>query len=385
MASDPDHLIERAAARLRTANSLVVPDQAGTELGAPGRLGPQGPVLRNEPPGPVLHDELRDPTLHREAPDSAVPGVAHPVPSDAELDAAPDVIPRQGSARLVIPDAPGPAAPGLASPGFASSGLASPGLASPSLAASSPGTELSALAPAAISIADLRRVGLVVSDGTRNRISEEYRIISDRLRRGTNTAERALRNLVMVTSARPGEGKSFTALNLAASIARSKAGHALLVDADVGPRALTLQLGLKDRPGLHDLISDPALRPDPFVIETEFPGLHILPMGHPARIRNGTMPFGPALERLARRYANNIIVLDTPPALSTSDPHAIAPHVAQVVLVVEAERTQRGEVEAALDLVRACPVVSAMLNKTRLSASHTFGAYDDHYYYAASA
>ena len=127
-----------------------------------------------------------------------------------------------------------------------------------------------------------------------------------------------------------------------------------------------------------------ALRPDPFVLETEMPGLHILPLGHPARGRNGTLPFAAALERLARRYADSVIVLDTPPALSTSDPHAIAPHVAQVVLVVEAERTQRSEVEAALDLVRACPSVLAVLNKTRLTASHTFGS-GDGYYYAASA
>ena len=229
---------------------------------------------------------------------------------------------------------------------------------------------------------DLRRIGLVVINGTRSRISEEYRIIADRLRRGSASADRVTRNLVMVTSARQGEGKSFTALNLAGSIARSRTGRALLVDADIGLNALTLQLGLKDQPGLHDLIADATLRPDPFVLETEVPGLHFLPMGHPARVRNGTQPVGAALERLARRYVDSVIVLDTPPALSTSDPHAIAPHVAQVVLVVEAERTQRGEVEAALDLVRACSSVSAVLNKTRLSASHTFGARDDHYYAA---
>ncbi|MBV9748681.1 MAG: chromosome partitioning protein ParA [Acetobacteraceae bacterium] len=239
-----------------------------------------------------------------------------------------------------------------------------------------------AAAPGPIGIGDLRRIGLVVTDSARNRVSEEYRIIADRLRRGASAADRLTRNLVMVTSARPGEGKSFTALNLAASLAYGRAGRALLVDADIGPNALTLQLGLKDRPGLHDLIYDGALRPDPFVLDTDVPGLSFLPMGHPARVRNGTLPFGAALERLGRRYVDSVIVLDTPPALSTSDPHAIAPHVAQVVLVVEAERTQRGEVEAALDLVRACPLISAVLNKTRLSASHTFGARDDHYYAA---
>lgn len=332
MAPDPDHLIERAAARLRTAHGLVVPDQPGSE---PASLASTAPAGARSAASPV-----------------ALPG--------AVPDAAPEAI--------AIPSAPGPIALGPDGPAL-------PLTSAPPAAApvSSPGT---------ITLADLKRVGLVVTDASRSRVSEEYRIIADRLRRGSATADRVTRNFVMVTSARPNEGKSFTALNLSASIARSRTGRALLVDADVGPHAITLQLGLKDRPGLHDLISDPTLRPDAFVIETEFPGLHFLPLGHPARVRNGTLPFGPALERLSRRYVDNVIILDTPPVLSTSDPHAIAPHVAQVVLVVEAERTQRGEVEAALELVRACPSISAVLNKTRLSASHTFGAYDGHYYAA---
>jgi protein-tyrosine kinase len=339
---DPDHLIERAAARLRTAHGVVVPDQSSGEP-----MPPLGPLAMPPMPGTSLGSSP-----------GGYPGAAPHGVSGEEADT------------IALPVAPGPLPPGPDRP--AASPAAASNLAPP------------ATAPAPVSLADLKRVGLVITDASRSRVSEEYRIIADRLRRAAASADRITRNLVMVTSARPGEGKSFTALNLAASVARSRTGRALLVDADVGPHAITLQLGLKDRPGLHDLISDTALRPDPFVLETEFPGLHILPLGHPARVRNGTLPFGPALERLSRRYVDSVIVLDTPPALSTSDPHAIAPHVAQVVLVVEAERTQRGEVEAALELVRACPLVSAVLNKTRLSASHTFGAYDG-YYYAAPA
>jgi len=70
-----------------------------------------------------------------------------------------------------------------------------------------------------------------------------------------------------------------------------------------------------------------------------------------------------------------MIILDTAPCLSTSDPSTLAPLVAAIVLVVEAERTQRTEVEAAVDLVRVCPNVTLMLNKARMTTSHTFGAY----------
>ena len=45
-------------------------------------------------------------------------------------------------------------------------------------------------------------------------------------------------------------------------------------------------------------------------------------------------------------------------------------------MVIEAERTQRSEVEAALDLVRVCPNITMLLNKVQLTSSHTFGAYD---------
>jgi receptor protein-tyrosine kinase len=342
MTPDPDHLIERAAARLQTVHGLVVPEKTGGDA--------QRKEVVTPPPGPAPA-----PSLVRLPPVPAPPLASASEAGDLPASDAP-------SETIAIPNVPEAGASPAVSP---------------------PQAPLPATA-VVISLGELRRIGLVIADNSRSRTSEEYRIIADRLRRNVASADRATRNLVMVTSARPGEGKSFTALNLAASIARSKAGRALLVDADIGPNALSLRLGLKDRPGLHDLVSDAKLRPDPFVLETELPGLHILPLGHPARVRNGTLPYGAALERLTRRYMDSVIVLDTPPALSTSDPHAIAPHVAQVVLVVEAERTQRSEVEAAFDLVRACPSVSAMLNKTRLSASHTFGSRDG-YYYAAPA
>ena len=343
MTPDPDHLIERAAARLHTAHGLVVPETAPADA---GRKVSVTPSPGSPPPGLVRLPPVQAPPVQ------ALPDARGE--REAEPSSTPDTI--------AIPNVP----------------ESSEGAAVASPQASVPATA------AVIGLGELRRIGLMIADSSRSRISEEYRIIADRLRRNAASADRVTRSLLMVTSARPGEGKSFTALNLAASIARSKAGRALLVDADIGPNALTMQLGLKDRPGLHDLIADAKLRPDPFVLETELPGLHILPLGHPARVQNGSLPFGPALERLSRRYVDSVIVLDTPPALSTSDPHAIAPHVAQVVLVVEAERTQRSEVEAAFDLVRACPSVSAMLNKTRLSASHTFGSRDG-YYYATSA
>jgi receptor protein-tyrosine kinase len=74
-----------------------------------------------------------------------------------------------------------------------------------------------------------------------------------------------------------------------------------------------------------------------------------------------------------------LLILDAAPCLSTSDPAALAPLVGQVLFVVEAERTQRDEVEAALDLIQACPLIMLLLNKVQTSTRYTFGAYSNYY------
>lgn len=234
-------------------------------------------------------------------------------------------------------------------------------------------------AVAVITLAEMERAGLVVGRTARTRISEEYRIVVGRVMRATWGEGEAdgLRNLLMITSARPGEGKSFTALNLAASIANTGADKVLLVDADSKPRSISLQLGLAERRGFLDLVADPRLSPASVVLQTAIPSLSILPIGtRQAGEANSSPSITPTIERLGRTYPNHLVILDAPPCLSTSDPHTIAAHVGQVVMVVEAERTQRSEVEAALDLVRVCPNITVLLNKVKLTSSNTFGAYD---------
>lgn len=240
-------------------------------------------------------------------------------------------------------------------------------------------------APAIVQLDALERAGMVVARTTRTRISEEYRIAIGRILRTLHEATdvQGARNVMMVTSARPGEGKSFTALNLAGSIAQNGTDAVLLVDVDPKVKPLSDQLGLGEARGFLDLVSDPSLRPEDLLRVTAIPNLAIMPvgtrLGGAAQTVGGTAsmrPIIPTITRLARRFPKHLVMLDAPPCLSTSDPHTLAPHVGQVVLVVEAERTQRSEVEAALDLVRVCPTITLLLNKVRMTTSHTFGAYD---------
>jgi receptor protein-tyrosine kinase len=257
---------------------------------------------------------------------------------------------------------------------------APPVLADPATALSRPEAAQQPL----LDMASLERAGMVVGHKVRTRISEEFRITVGHILRTMHanySPGRGAPNVLMVTSARPSEGKSFSSLNLAGSIAQHTQREVLLVDVDAKQRSISAELGLAERPGLLDLSTNPSLRIEDVVVRTAIPHLSVITVGSGHTIGAETSPARPVtslVERIARRFPNAVVLLDAPPCLSTSDPSTLAPFVGQIVLVVEAERTQRNEVVAALDLIKACPSITLMLNKIRLTTSYTFGAY--HYF-----
>jgi len=294
-----------------------------------------------------------------------------PLPEGAE-DPAPPASPPPASpapASSLFAPAPSPASP---------SPIAAPPPASASLAAAS------AVAP--VELAVMEAAGMIPWGRKRERIAEEYRVVQGQILRaidasakpGSREANAGMRNMVMITSARPGEGKTFSALNIAASIAQFGSRPTLLVDADAKHNSLTHQLGLVDVAGLLDLGAGRALRIEDLVVPTRLDNLSILPIGG----RDGTraelaarVPVATVVERVGRRFPQSVIILDAPPCLSTSDPSALSLIAGHIVMVVEAERTRRGEVEAAIDMVQSCPNITLLLNKSLLTTNSTFGAY----------
>lgn len=229
--------------------------------------------------------------------------------------------------------------------------------------------------------------GMVTPSGERSRILEEYRIIkrplllkalatgSDRLRNG---------NLIMVTSSQPREGKTFTAVNLAMSIASERDLNVLLVDADMhraeaGHSAMSVLGVPMPRPGLLDVLADHKRDLSDVLLRTNVPNLTLLPAGQPRP--NPTELFASqrmdyVVTEMARRYADRIIIIDTPPVLAASEASVLAMHVGQIVFVVEAEQTAQKNVESSLSLLSACPNISLVLNKaTSDSAGDQFGSY----------
>ena len=97
----------------------------------------------------------------------------------------------------------------------------------------------------------LRELGFVTPDAPTAQIADEFRVIKRPIIRNARAAAVARSrpmNLVMVTSALPGEGKTFTATNLAISVAMELDSTVLLVDGDVAHPALPELLGAPPRP-----------------------------------------------------------------------------------------------------------------------------------------
>jgi len=224
-------------------------------------------------------------------------------------------------------------------------------------------------APAAeIDLARLERTGHLVPAQTRSVLAEEFRYMKRSLlrnaRRGDAPASRL--PMIMVTSALPGEGKTFFSINLAMSMAAEIDTSVLLVDADVVRPDLMRRLGVDARRGLLDLLGDPALDIGDLMLETNVPKLSILPAGTSTDIATELLA-SDAMERLlatlAARYPDHVVIFDAPPLLVTNEARVLASRVGQVVLVVMASRTPRSAVAQAFAAAESCPIVMSVLNK----------------------
>jgi exopolysaccharide/PEP-CTERM locus tyrosine autokinase len=211
--------------------------------------------------------------------------------------------------------------------------------------------------------------GIVSPLAPRSAIADQYRVIKRPLitnAMGKGASIIANGNLIMVTSALPGEGKSFNAINLAMSIATELDNTVMLVDADVARPSVMRVLGLPAGPGLLDLLLDDSLDLSSVLLKTNIDKLTILPSGTPHE-RATELLASDAMVRLvndmAKRYADRIIIFDSPPLLLTTEAPVLATHMGQVVIVVRAGHTLQSDVKQALASIEACPVKLMLLNQ----------------------
>ena len=217
----------------------------------------------------------------------------------------------------------------------------------------------------------LGRGGFITPKAPRAQIADEFRVIKRPLianALGKGAAPVANGNLIMITSAVPGEGKTFTAVNLAMSIAMELDTTVMLVDADVANPSVFRVLGLPPGPGLLDVLVKDSLDLGEVLLRTNVDKLTLLPAGtqHPrATELLASDSMARLIEDMARRYDDRIIIFDSPPLLVTTEARALAAHMGQIVVVTRAERTLHGQVTHALATIENCPVKLMVLNKSR--------------------
>lgn len=229
----------------------------------------------------------------------------------------------------------------------------------------------------------LRDQGLIVPESTVTAVLEEFRIVKRQLL--YNAGQLAQQGMgpaaqrVLICSPHPGEGKSFTAVNLALAIAAEKESEVLLVDADFAKPSVLSMLGLPGGPGLMDALSKPDVDAADCVIGTDIPGLWVLPAGSATTSDSEYLSSSrtqEVLDRLVQGAPNRFVIFDSPPALAASPAAELAKYVGQAVVVARADRTGAGSLEDAVSLLSACPNIQFLLNAVHFSPSgRRFGSY----------
>jgi len=335
------NLIERAIERLNEQNAD--PD---------GMTPPDGADHAGRSTIERLADHLGTVPAQGEQPADALPTALTATASAAAATAA-----TTAGARAAIPAAPVAAAP-VAAP--AASAHMPPG--------ASTGRE------ARIDLDGLRARGMVVPNGPATQSGHEFRIIKRPLlsnafgRQGHDPVRNGKR--IMVTSALPGEGKSFTSVNLAMSIAAERDHRVLLIDADVAHPTIPRELGVRASAGLMDWLIDGGPDLSQLVLPTNVETLSLLPAGRNDEHATewlASEAMSRLLDELSARYPDCVLIFDSPPLLVTTEARVLASYMGQIVMVVESGSTPRDAVTQALATIGSNEIIGLVLNK----AHHT--------------
>ena len=239
-----------------------------------------------------------------------------------------------------------------------------------------------------VEIADcLRRQDMLIP-GSRlgANYNDEYRRIKRPLLSNAfgKTAQLVKRgNLIMVTSAIPGEGKTHTAINLALSIAKERDHTVLLVDCDVNRHGSSRLMGTSHLPGLVEILESDSIAVGDVILRTDVPELCLLPAGGQHDYVTellASQRMEEIVEEIGTRYDDRIIIFDAPPLLPTPQTTVLTGLVGQVVFVIEAGKTPQALVEEALSMIPEDQATGIVMNKSEgLSSRGNYYSYDAHH------
>ncbi|RKF14401.1 exopolysaccharide biosynthesis protein [Alginatibacterium sediminis] len=202
------------------------------------------------------------------------------------------------------------------------------------------------------------------------KIRDEYRGIKRKLLKnayGDGSVSHTRGNLMMVTSANPGEGKTFTSINLAMSLALEKNKTVLLVDADVLKPSVGRELGYGQPQGLTDYLHGKVDSVSDIIYNTNIDNLRIMPAGTPHLLVNEMLSSDLMIQlvnELATRYPDRIVVFDCPPLLGVNETVVLSNLVGQAIVVVQQDSTKISQITAATELLNEDLAVGYVMNKS---------------------
>ena len=238
-----------------------------------------------------------------------------------------------------------------------------------------------------IDLDKLNAKGFVSNTTNRRLINEEYRAIKRKvLDNAFGALSKSLNNsnIIMVTSSRPSEGKTFTAINLALSIALEKDKTVLLVDADVLRPNVMRTLDLKNHQGLMEYLLGEKSDISEILCSTNIPNLRIIPAGKSHHLSTELLAsekMYQAVEEFASRYPDRVVIVDTPPLLGINETAILANLAGQAIVVTEEYKSKLSDIQKAVSQLNPEMAIGFVVNKAQSSDNDGTGY---GYYYAGA-
>lgn len=207
-----------------------------------------------------------------------------------------------------------------------------------------------------------------------SQISEQFRLLKNNIlfpEKGESAKS------IMVTSASPGEGKSFTAANLAVSLAQSIDEYVLLMDCDLRKPTIHGMFGFdsENLKGLSNYLSE-GIPLSSVLKKTSVNKLTILPAGsippNPSELLSSEQ-MRRMLHEVKLRYTDRYIIIDTPPPYITSETNAIARYVDGIILVIRQGRTRIKEIQDIVDIYGRNKILGVIKNFSQKAVGYGYG------------
>ena len=234
-----------------------------------------------------------------------------------------------------------------------------------------------------IDLEGLRAAGYLPEKDHERRLADYYRQIKRPLIEQALAANDAVQmRLILVTSPLPGDGKTFTSINLALSMARERDTTTLLVDADLPKAHISRAFGVGGEPGLVDALLDDSLDVESLILRTNVRGLDILPAGTWVDGVTELLSSARMTQVAARLGARprRMVLLDSSPVLVSIEARSLIHVPGQIVLVLRSGKTPRGAAIDAIAQLDKKKLQGVVLNDSRAASGDYYYGYS---YYGA--